>query len=39
MHKSGAFMLEEDRNKIVDELFRQAREDAAITSNFRDLFD
>lgn len=39
MYKSETSMLEEVRNKTVDELFRQAREDVAVTSDFRDLFD
>ena len=32
-------MLEKSKNKAVDELFRQAREDAAVASDFRDLLD
>lgn len=32
-------MLEEDGNEAIDELFRQAREDAIVISNFTNLFD
>lgn len=39
VHKSGAYMLEKSRNKAVDELFKQTKEDAAVISNFKDLFD
>ena len=30
---------DESRNEVVDELFRQAREDAAVTSDLTELFD
>lgn len=39
MNESGAFILEKGENEAVDELFRQVREDAAVTSDHTDLFD
>lgn len=39
VHVSGTFILEEGENEAVDELFRQAKEDAAVTSDLTDLFD